>query len=80
MMGNEVVDTFAIGGVPYDVIGCFDGETPENEFDFFDVFETTSGMCLNEGEPFYHKPSKAEVEELVQETAKIWIHSKGEKP
>ena len=73
-MGNEVVDTFVIGFVPYDVVGCFDGETKENEFDFFDVFETTSGMCITEGLPFYHKPSREEVEELVHETAKIWVH------
>jgi hypothetical protein len=78
MMGNEVVDTFVIGFVPYDVVGCFDGDTKENEFDFFDVFETTSGMCLTLGCPFFTKPSRAEVEELVHETAKLWVHNREE--
>lgn len=33
-MGNELVVTYFIDGKKYNVFGCWDKETPENEFDF----------------------------------------------
>ena len=66
-MGNQVIATHLILGENYDVIGCFDGDTPENEFDFFDVFQARTGLCLTEGNPFYEKPTRQDVIETVKD-------------
>jgi len=66
MLGSEIVKTYNIFGITFDVYGCWDNETPENEFDFYDVFERESGQCLNEGEPFYEIPTIEEVEDLIE--------------
>jgi hypothetical protein len=73
-MGNELVATYYIGhlGVTrrkFNVYGCWDKETPENEFDFFDVYldDDKTQECINEGEPFYDMPSREEIKEFVKE-------------
>jgi hypothetical protein len=40
------------------------GRKPE----FYDIYEDNGTMqtCLNEGEPFYKKPTKGEIEDLVE--------------
>ena len=66
MMGNHVIATHLVLGSYYDVFGCFDGDTPENEFDFFDVFDM-HGECLTLGNPFYEKPTRQDVVEVVKD-------------
>ena len=53
-LGNQVVKTLEVRGVKVDVVGCWDGDTPEGEFDFYDFY--IGDRCLNEGEPYYGKP------------------------
>jgi hypothetical protein len=63
--GNELVATYFIKGIPFDVYGCYDQDTPENEFDFYDVYmPSESGdlrICINEGNPFYELPTRQDV-------------------
>jgi hypothetical protein len=61
MMGNEVVREYKIDGKGYTLIGCWDGDTPENEFDFFDLFDDETGLCLTEGEPYFEIPTEDEI-------------------
>lgn len=63
-MGNELVETMNINGQTIEIIGCWDSDTPENEFDFFDIYE--NGTCLNEGDPFYDRPSIEEIQDFLE--------------
>ena len=65
-MGNELKATYYILGRKYNIFGCWDKETPEYEFDFYDVHDE-HGTCINEGEPFWEFPSYDELREYVQE-------------
>lgn len=58
-IGNEIVATHDINGREVIVYGCYDSDTPETEFDFYDVY--LDGQCINEGEPFYHKPTEQDI-------------------
>mgnify|MGYP003658238997 CR=1 FL=1 len=49
-MGSEIVATFTIEGEEVTIYGCFDNETLESQFDFYDVYNA-SGECLNIGQP-----------------------------
>ena len=68
--GDEQVATYEIAGKTINIYGCWDSETPEGEYDFFDIYEAVSGECLNLGSPFYTKPTQAEVEEFLTMMAK----------
>jgi len=54
--GNEPVETRVVNGVEVEVVGCWDSETPENKFDFYDFF--VDGECINLGEPCYEPKEK----------------------
>ena len=64
-MGNCILATYLIGGGKYSVFGCWDEETPEGKYDFYDVHDE-KGNCLNEGHPFYELPSYAKTKRLVE--------------
>jgi len=57
--GNEIVDTHIIHGKELVVYGCYNSDTTETEYDFYDVY--FEGHCLNEGEPFYEKPTQSDL-------------------
>ena len=69
--GDELVATYYFGARHIQVYGCWDSETTEGEFDFYDIYETnTKGFseCLNEGCPFDDGlPTRAEVKEFLEE-------------
>lgn len=65
-MGNELVAIYFICGKKYSVFGCWDNETPEYTFDFYDVHDE-DGICINEGEPFWEMPNRAELKEYIEE-------------
>ena len=52
-LGNQLVKTVTVRGLKVDVIGCFDSDTPENEYDFYDFY--VGSECINLGEPHYDK-------------------------
>jgi hypothetical protein len=68
-MGNELLATYYYNHKRYNVYGCWDKETPENEFDFYDIFEDDgkSQICINEGELFYELPTRDEVIEFIEQ-------------
>lgn len=68
-MGNELLATYYYNHKEYQIIGCWDKTTPENTFDFYDVFEYDGEHteCINEGEPFYEFPSRDEIIEFIKE-------------
>ena len=51
-MGSQVVTTYVIEGQQIDVVGCWDKETPEGTFDFYDLYDD-AGTSLNLGDPWY---------------------------
>ena len=63
--GDELVATYEIDGQAINVYGCWDSETPEGKYDFFDIYDCAHGDCLNLGEPFYTRPTQAEVEAFL---------------
>lgn len=66
--GDELVKSYKINGRTIDVYGCWDSETPEGKFDFYDLYETQGRFaeCLNVGNPFWEMPSKDDVEEFLE--------------
>jgi len=63
-MQKQTLATFFIYGENYDVDGWFDENTPNDRFDFYDVFDK-NGTCLNEGEAYYEFPTYEEIRELI---------------
>ena len=63
-LSNETVKSYRIKGKVYDVIGCWDSETPEGQYDFYDLYDD-QGNCLNEGDPYWELPSEEEVIEVL---------------
>ena len=64
-MGNELLATYYYNHKSYSVYGCWDKETPANEFDFYDVYE--DGECINLGEPFWEFPTRDEIIEFINQ-------------
>lgn len=52
-MGSELLRTDTINGHLVDIYGCWDEETPENTFEFYEAFLRETGECLNLGDPWY---------------------------
>ena len=67
---NSIVKTYKnVRGYDIDVYGCWDERKDYNNgkrADFYDIYDQ-DGTCLNEGDPIYRKPTRSEVEELVEE-------------
>lgn len=55
-MGNELVKSYVIDGKKFNVYGCWNKETPENKFDFYDIYDE-NGICINEGSMFFELPT-----------------------
>jgi len=64
-MGNEMLAIYIIGFEKYTVYGCWDNDTLELEYDFFDVYDE-NGECINEGNPFWEFPTRQEIKEYVK--------------
>ncbi|HMW10663.1 MAG TPA: hypothetical protein PJ987_09480 [Bacteroidia bacterium] len=65
--GNEIIQTTIIKKHEANVYGCFGKDTKIGKYDFYDVYITIDGVqhCMNEGDPFYKKPTKSELTDLV---------------
>lgn len=75
-MGNETQETFEIRGKRVDIVACWDGETPEGEVDFYELYlrgeDGEQDTHLNLGDPWYPdegegKPTIEEVTDYVVE-------------
>lgn len=64
---SQLIDTHLIFGENYSVYGYYEADTPENEFDYFDVFNDKTGECLTEGNMFFEKPTRQDVVEVVKD-------------
>lgn len=62
--GNEVVKTVIVDGTEVTIYGCWDRETPENEYDFYDLY--VDGECINLGEPCYEKPTIDDIRAFLE--------------
>lgn len=65
-LGSETVKTLNVDGTDVEIVGCWDGETPENEYDYYDFF--VDGECINLGEPCYERPTKKNIRPYLE----IW--------
>lgn len=63
-LGNETVETRVVNGVSVDIIGCWDNDTPETEYDFYDLY--IGGDCINEGEPCYDLPTDDDIRAFLE--------------
>ncbi len=73
-MARETVRTYQIGDQSVDVELNWEGKEPENDCNrFYDIFDSHTGECLNEGEPWYDDgdgvPSKEDVASLLEGSA-----------
>ena len=72
--GNELVATYyGVHGKTIDIYGCWGKDTPEDKFEFFDLFITEGRLarCINEGEPFFEMPTREEVKDFVLDNYNI---------
>ena len=60
---NERVATYIMDDVQYDVYACYDSHRAmdERNVSFYDVYNSKTGACVNEGDPFYEFPTWQEV-------------------
>lgn len=63
--GDSLIFSHSANGQQIDVYGCWDKETPDGEYDFYDIYLRSSGVCLNEGDPFYSLPTHADISDAV---------------
>jgi len=63
-LGNETIGTRKVDGVEVEVVGFWDDETPDNEYDYFDIF--VEGLCINLGEPFYEMPTDEDIRACLE--------------
>lgn len=66
---EETVATYFINGKTIDVVGWWTKDTPENEYEAFDLYDGPT--CINEGEPMDGSggqpvPSESEVAAFVK--------------
>jgi len=64
-MGDEIVATYYYNHKKYNIYGCWDEETPENQYDFYDIYDGEE--CINLGEPFYKLPTRDELIEFINQ-------------
>ena len=65
-MGNQELARFSINREFFYIVGCWDNDTKENYFDFYDLYDE-GGTCLNEGNPFFDFPSWLEIKDYLDE-------------
>jgi uncharacterized protein YlaI len=65
--GNNTVSTKRIRNHEVNIYGCYDKGTPIGKYEFYDVYITIDNIqhCMNEGDPFYKKPTISELKDLV---------------
>lgn len=57
--GNETIKTVHIDEIDVDIVGCWDKDTPNTEYEFYDLY--AGGVCINLGEPMYRLPTKKDI-------------------
>ena len=62
--GNETIKTITVDGIGVDIVGCFYKDTPEDEFDFYDLY--ADGECINLGEPFHKLPTEDDIRPFLE--------------
>ena len=67
--GTEFIKSVKVDGIKVDIVGCWDEETPENKFDFYDLF--VDGDCINMGEPCYTFPKRKDICAFVEVYKKL---------
>lgn len=57
-VATEFIENFGI----VDVVAVYDGD----KVDYYDIFFTVDGECLNQGDPFHDdQPTASEIEEFL---------------
>ncbi len=70
--GSTHICTLDIQGVQYEVYGCWDEDTPDDEYDFYDVH--VGSECINEGSPFWDLPTVDSLAKWLEEN-NTWRNS-----
>ena len=58
-IATKTFATETIDPVEVDIVGCFEKDTPVNEYEYYDLF--VDGECINLGEPCYEYPTNDDV-------------------
>ena len=49
--GNKFICKIVVLGEEVEIYGCFEKDTPEDRYEYFDLY--VDGLCINLGEPIY---------------------------
>ncbi len=52
MTGCNFIKSIKVKNKKYNIFGCYDNDTEENQYSFYDIYDS-KGYCINEGSPFY---------------------------
>ena len=60
---NERVAIYIMDDIQYSVYACYETlrDMDNRNVDFYDVYNDKTGMCVNEGDPFYMFPTWQQV-------------------
>jgi hypothetical protein len=61
---QEDLEDVEVDGETYTIVGYWTEGKPDNEYDFYDVHDD-AGFCINEGYPFYEKPTASDIKVLL---------------
>jgi hypothetical protein len=62
--GSTHLGVILVDGEPVDIYGCFGKDTPETEYDFYDLYY--DGECINLGEPLYQYPKEDDARAFME--------------
>ena len=60
-MGNEAIETVTTKHGRITIYGCWDHETPEDQYSFYDLYDA-QGICLNLGNPFWYEEGRPTIQ------------------
>jgi hypothetical protein len=67
VVADELVESIEVDGETYDVYGLYDSETPEGEFDSYDVWRRNPSELINPGDSWYELPTAGKIRRYLKE-------------
>ena len=61
---SNCIDSYEIDGKVYEVFGIYYHDTPEGEYDYYDV--DCDGECINLGDALYTEPTRKFIIEYIK--------------
>ena len=64
--GHTNIKTVNVNETGVDIVGCFEKDTPVNDYEYYDLFLSVDGECINLGEPCYKYPTTDDITAFLE--------------